>query len=328
MLPPLPAAPKLPKVGRKAKAIAAELARRFARWSEDNRDRVRATIDEVADGDEDGNATYVVPDDLRARAADKWTPFFILAHLARGTWPARVREAWRALQSAKGLTELDLGVQLLIACRDIFAQDPREHWSPTELRGKLIADESAIWAEMPKTGKPLSTNMMARLLKRHGIQITEKRTGTSNARIDRPRGYRVTDFREPFARQLRPGRIPEDLVTSDSDVATSGSAPEERSDPLETWVSSENTGPSASEWRDSGTTVTPQGLSAFQMAGQAEDLSRQLEPEKPNIFSDVPLSRHLGEGSPCMEPNSADCGDEGETEQTLPTGQSPRGRLL
>ena len=225
-------------------------------------------------------------------------PPLILAHLARGTWPARVREAWRVLQSAKGLTELDLGVQLLIACRDIFAQDPREHWSPTELRGKLIADESAIWAEMPKTGKPLSTNMMARLLKRHGIQITEKRTGTSNARIDRPRGYRVTDFREPFARQLRPGRIPEDLVTSDSDVATSGSAPEERSDPLETWVSSENTGPSASEWRDSGTTVTPQGLSAFQMAGQAEDLSRQLEPEKPNIFSDVPLSRHLGRGRP------------------------------
>jgi Protein of unknown function (DUF3631) len=118
MLPPLPGAPKLPKVGRKAKAIAAELARRFARWSEDNRDRVRATIDEVAEGDEDGNATYVVPDDLRARAADKWTPFFILAHLAGGTWPARVREAWRALQPAKGLTELDLGVQLLIACRD------------------------------------------------------------------------------------------------------------------------------------------------------------------------------------------------------------------
>jgi hypothetical protein len=63
----------------------------------------------------------------------------------------------------------------------------------------LVALESRPWAEMGKSGKPITQNRLARMLKPLGI--APKNVGPEDARV---RGYILADFKEVFERYLAP----------------------------------------------------------------------------------------------------------------------------
>jgi putative DNA primase/helicase len=70
-----------------ARGALGELARKIARWTLDNRDKVQ-------------RAAPLLPDALDDRASDNWRPLIALADTAGGKWPGRARAAALALSGA------------------------------------------------------------------------------------------------------------------------------------------------------------------------------------------------------------------------------------
>jgi putative DNA primase/helicase len=159
------------------------LARQCARWARDHGERVGA-IDPP------------IPAGLYNRAADNWCPLLAIAEAVGGPWPQRVCTA--ALKSVGGEVDEISRLELLLGdIRDIFGKLKLGTISSAELIEKLVEIMPRPWGEYGRSGKPLTQNKLARLLKPLGI--APGLVGT-----DRVSGYHRWQFEEAFGRYLRP----------------------------------------------------------------------------------------------------------------------------
>jgi uncharacterized protein DUF3631 len=143
------------------------LARKMARWAKDHAARV-------------AEADPAMPDGIINRRADNLRPLLAIADTAGGEWPERARKAAEASHNAEDddASRFEL---LLGDIRDAFAKEGEApvanmfaekvdvEIASADLVKELVAIEGRPWAEMGKSGKPLTQAKLARMLKPLGI---------------------------------------------------------------------------------------------------------------------------------------------------------------
>ena len=196
-LPP-PLGPDIYDVTPEVIAEAKVLASRFVRWAQDHGDEISEALRQAYELRAAKSPQDPVPASLRNRAADKWRPFFVLAQLAGGPWPEHIVQAQRALHPIKTVDDLGELEQLLFAIKRIFAANPKPKWRAEEIKAELIADTSAIWAEMPDTGKQITVRRICSLLRRAGIVRRYASTGNGSGKA-RERVFLRESFDRAFA---------------------------------------------------------------------------------------------------------------------------------
>jgi hypothetical protein len=190
------------------------LARMAARWAADNSAQVA-----VADP--------AIP--LINRSADNWRPLAMVAAVAGGRWPARVRKAIDAAHAAAIVADERSLLEMLLAdIWDIFGD--KNEISSADLVADLIEIDGHPWAEWGKNQKPLTQHQLARLLRPlRKLGITTKKIGPKGERVS---GYVRADFEEAFARYLRPvGDSDSDTRTQCDEIRTSDDSDSDTSDP-------------------------------------------------------------------------------------------------
>jgi hypothetical protein len=161
----------------------AVLARKLMRWTEDNADAVAATEPEMPAG-------------LYNRAADNWRGLLAIATVAGGDWLARGHKA--ALQGAGADVDEGSRLELLLGdVRDILDEHGLERIASDTLIERLVEITPRPWAEYGRSGKPITQNKLARLLKPLGIAPVQIRVEGEKAR-----GYERHQFEDAFARYL------------------------------------------------------------------------------------------------------------------------------
>ena len=161
----------------------AVLARKLMRWTEDNADAVAATEPEMPAG-------------LYNRAADNWRGLLAIATVAGGDWLARGHKA--ALQGAGADVDEGSRLELLLGdVRDILDEHGLERIASDTLIERLVEITPRPWAEYGRSGKPITQNKLARLLKPPGIAPVQIRVEGEKAR-----GYERHQFEDAFARYL------------------------------------------------------------------------------------------------------------------------------
>ena len=151
----------------------------FARWAADNVDGLR-------------QAKPAMPEGFYNRVACNWRPLLAVADRAGGDWPELARKA------AEALTGKDPGTvyaETLAAIRAILRDN--ERMFSEDIVHELHAIEGGPWAEWGKSGKPISQNALARLLK--PITPEQIRIG-----YESKKGYERAKFQDAFDRYLPP----------------------------------------------------------------------------------------------------------------------------
>jgi hypothetical protein len=126
-------------------------------------------------------------------------PLVILAELAGGEWPERVRQAIADLVRGAAAGALSSGVRLLADCRQVFEQTGKEEITKVELLDALTVLEGAPYAEWEK----FTTNRLTRTLKKYGIPSD---TTVHDERGKSHRGWRRQEFEDAWERWLPPTR--------------------------------------------------------------------------------------------------------------------------
>ena len=181
------ASEEIERFTRKAKAAPGlgELARKAARWAQDNIDRLKGAEPEL-------------PATLDDRAQDSWEPLLAIADLAGTRWSLLARDAARVLSGAQAQDELDnFAVILLRDLRSLFEQVQKPELSSAEIVAALAALEDRSWAEYGRARKPISKNQLASLLRPFDIHSVD--IGPVTARV---KGYRQKDCQDAFERYL------------------------------------------------------------------------------------------------------------------------------
>jgi putative DNA primase/helicase len=168
------------------------LARRMARWAKDNGERL--------------SRDPQMPPGLHNRAADNWRPLLAIAEAAGGDWPQKARQAAMMLagDDPDELSRIEL---LLSDIRAIFEgveadENGNRAITSATLIEKLVAIVPRPWAEYGKSGKPITQNKLARLLK--PLRIQPDRVSLDEVRLH---GYRLTQFLDAFDRYLAPSPL-------------------------------------------------------------------------------------------------------------------------
>jgi putative DNA primase/helicase len=156
------------------------VARMCARWAED------ADIDDY--DPEMGS--------LINRNADNWRPLFAIADVIGSDWPDRMRAAAVALTARE--TE-SISTMLLADIKSVFDEQKVDRLASSDLVDALQKIEGRPWAEWSKSGKPISPNQLARLLKPFAIV-----SGTIRTDHGTPKGYYRHAFGDAFKRYLSP----------------------------------------------------------------------------------------------------------------------------
>lgn len=187
------------------------LAGKAARWALDNQGALV-------------HADPVVPDGLNDRAADNWRPLFAIADTAGAEWSAIARQVALSLSGGEQLDTEGTRVRLLADIRDIYDETGQERLPSTEIIERLVARDDLPWTEL-RGGKPITTPMLANLLRQFGIRPKVYRSGTTTSR-----GYLRADFFDAWDRYLeavtpqQPSHIKEvrdgGTVTSESNVTS------------------------------------------------------------------------------------------------------------
>jgi len=168
--------------------ILGHLRSKAARWVGDHEAQLRE-----ADPD--------VPESLDDRAADNWRPLLAIADTAGGDWPARAREAAKALSLGRG-DEGGAKVELLSDLAAIWEARDVDRLPSDELVSALVDLKDRPWSEWNR-GRPLSQANLARLLK--GFDIRSKDIRFSDGT---KKGYERVAFEDAFHRYV-PCRGPE-----------------------------------------------------------------------------------------------------------------------
>ncbi len=180
---------------------AAALRADLETWATDAVDLLRDALPEL-------------PDALSDRAADGWEPLLAIADLAGGEWPDRARTAAVELSAQADDDEASLRTLLLAATR--AALGDLDRISTVDLLAAINAEDELPFGGW-NDGRGLDSRGLAKLLKPYGVKPTVLRIGAGT-----PRGYRVEDLRDTFARYLRPQRATSgatDSANKDGDVA-------------------------------------------------------------------------------------------------------------
>jgi hypothetical protein len=163
-----------------------ELARKAARWTQDNAEAVAAADPEMPDG-------------VINRAADNWRVLLAIADVAQGEWPERARKAALAAHAAGEDDDASRLEMLLGDIRQVFTEKNVPEIGSQALVKALIRLEGRPWREMGKAAKPLTQNKLARMLV--PVKITPEKVGPREKRIS---GYVREHFKDAFARYLEP----------------------------------------------------------------------------------------------------------------------------
>jgi Protein of unknown function (DUF3631) len=178
----------------------ANLARKIARWTQDHAARI-------------GAADPVMPSGIYNREADNWRPLLAIAAAAGGEWPKRASDAAEHCHAA---ADVDNRSQLETLLADIRGVSRGKTEAPSaDLVNHLVALEGHPWAEMGNSGKPLTQNRLARMLKPLGILPEAIWIGSSTGKA--LKGYVFAHFKEAFDRYLLPegGLQPKDRKDAD-----------------------------------------------------------------------------------------------------------------
>jgi hypothetical protein len=165
------------------------LARRIVRWVADHEEQLAAM-------------EPAMPDGIINREADNWIPLLAIADAAGGKWPERGRKAAGAAHIAAGdddWLELVLG-----DIRTIFIDRFVTRIGSAAVIEDLIEIQPRPWAEYSKSGKPITQNKLARLLKPLGITPGHGKVILDDGSETNARHYELWQFKEAFERFLPP----------------------------------------------------------------------------------------------------------------------------
>lgn len=161
--------------------------RRLVRWALDHVVALR-------------EATPALPAHANDRATrQNWHPLLAVAEAAGEDWRERAHRAFFALTPNDA--DDSLGVVLLGDVRDAFEGKGTDRLHSAELTAALVALEERPWADY-RRGKPLTENVLARLLRPFKVQSKQLRIGAVSKK-----GYELADFTDAFSRYL-PGAPP------------------------------------------------------------------------------------------------------------------------
>ena len=164
------------------------MRQQLARWAEDNFKALRG-------------AQPTMSKDFYNRLRSNWRPLLAIADLVGGKWPTLARNAAVAL-APKGTSSI--GTTLLEDIQAIFAEKRTDRLASAEIAEALHAIEGRPWSEWGRSGKPISSNQVARLLKEFVIV-----SGTIRTEHGTPKGYYLHQFADAFERYLDPPRVSE-----------------------------------------------------------------------------------------------------------------------
>ncbi len=167
--------------------VIESIARKTARWAEDN-------IEELLTSDPK------VPQGLFNRVADNWRPLIAIADLAGGEWPQRARNT--ALSCLDGGSVTSPGVTLLEDIHGIFKETEEDRITSHDLVGRLVAMEDRPWPEW-RRGAAITAAGVARLLKPFSLTPATIRTAMDKT----AKGYLKDSFSNAFSRYLHPQTV-------------------------------------------------------------------------------------------------------------------------
>jgi hypothetical protein len=164
------------------------LRRQIARWAKDNTEALK-------ERNKPGSRP-ALPETLTGRRANNWRVLAAIADVAGRCWPERVRDIAKLL-SAK--PEETLNVQAIEDIFKMFAARPNATYlSSKDVVDGLVAQEDRPWAEHGRTGKPLTQNGLARLLK--GFEIYPANVRTPSGTV--VKAYTRQAFEETFRQYI------------------------------------------------------------------------------------------------------------------------------
>jgi hypothetical protein len=168
------------------------LARKIVRWTTDHAKEI-------------GSVDPEMPLTIYNRQADNWRALLAIADVAGGHWPARARKA--AELSCEDAASDDSRLMVLLAdIRTIFDERKADRLVSAHLVEALAAIEGRPWAEYGRTGKSITVNQLAALLRPLTIVPENVRFGEKVLK-----GYLLSRFKEAFARYLGEGPHSEPL---------------------------------------------------------------------------------------------------------------------
>lgn len=143
----------------------------------------------------------LMPEGVRDRAADIWTPLFAVADAAGEDWSERARRAAVALMGNANDADASVGIRLLADLREAMHElgDPPRVLT-AELLERLLAWDDSQWRHYPYK-EPLDGTSMASLLRRYDVAPRVVRAASG-----RGRGYWAEHLADAFARYLPPDR--------------------------------------------------------------------------------------------------------------------------
>lgn len=157
------------------------LRQSISAWVEGNRASIRSQCVEVPDVGND-------------RAGDNWEPLFVVAALLGEDWPSRCERAFRELTVVE---EPELQTMLLRDIRQYFATSGSSRVTSKELCEALNSDEEGPWRTCSNNGKPITPNLVGKLLRPYGVKPKTMRVGNSTLR-----GYEKAQLEDAFERYL------------------------------------------------------------------------------------------------------------------------------
>jgi len=160
-----------------------DLNRKLARWIKDNFLSLEKIDPEL-------------PPSLFNRQSDNWRPLFSIAEIAGGGWSDKAKGSLIALSSNEDVEET-YSVMLLEDIQKLFNELYIDRITSVGIADNLGKMEERPWPEYGKTGKPITTRQIARLLKPFGIKPVTHRFG-----IDTAKGYLLESFKDSFSRYL------------------------------------------------------------------------------------------------------------------------------
>jgi hypothetical protein len=175
-----------------SRTALAEIARKLARWSADNRDNL--------------SAEPSIPAAMGDREGDISVPLLSIADHASREWGENARKALLAVFGARARDHGDseIGVLLLTDLKAIFPEDPDAKMGSKDLCDRLAKIEESPWAEWSK-GKPITQHGLARLLRPFKV-----RPGTIRSGENTEKGYHRKSFDDAWKRYLPANEPPAD----------------------------------------------------------------------------------------------------------------------
>lgn len=255
-------AEKVSRISRETDEECREIVRKIVRWVQDHQEAFQTTNPSL-------------PDISNDRAYDNWTPLGVIAAIAGGRWPEKVKEAVLEL----GMDDAEnspLSIELLKTIKGIFEKEGEKVSSATIIE-RFNGDEEGPWKGFSH-GRGIDARTLSRMLKPFGIRSKNVNLGGIILK-----GFEKSDFQDAFSRYLpqKPSSSPEEGVFSRySATSHNGSHSTEKNDPLQ-----------KNQVADKNSSETPNGSQCSGIADKKGGIGREkdiFEPSDP-VFVEFDL---------------------------------------